>query len=1224
MPQRIKNNSASATHNTARSTQVKRHLIRRGDTLSEVAQHYALDLDVLLKANPQIKDPDLIFAGQILEIPNNIKELKESKTKSTSHTKQNSAQDRLVDSTAERSQAQVARDSVPADDARLDDKKSLGLTGLIAQNKQRDGSAKSKQSTSIQHSQAASKVNSLKTLQDQVKADQDPRVSTKGAAQKISKALDRFDVNDAEIERVLSQRSQAEISQIKQDFKSQSGQDLDQVLSQKLDKTELRRAQLLMQGNDRSLPKRDAEMLEIAMQGLGTDERLVLDTLYGKSTSERAKISTAYQKRTGRSLEQDIKSEHSGRAEIFALATLKRGKIDDADRLQAAMSGLGTDTDALFAALQNKSPEQLATIQKNFQAHYGRDLSSALDDELSRGDKVHAHALLRKGKASAADTIAEELAGHWSNDRKILDTIEQLNPKERQEFITEFTSQYGDLGTELKKGLSDTAYNEAMTTINKGSLSPAQKLNRAMRGLGTDEEAVYSTLKGLSAAERSEVKSDYQRRYGKSLSAALHAEFSGMEKERVLRLLDKGTPDLADAIEFEIRDGAKAQSIDKLLQDAPAEQRQNLEKTYQKRFGRSVHDALNGSLSGRDLRKANLLLDQGFVSPRQRADLAMQGMGTREEDLFAALASATPEERQAMRADSKFLQTLASELSGSDFAHADTLLKKGKLSREESLHFAMAGPGTDEATIQTALTGLNAKQRQQVQDKYLAKYHRPLLNDLQAELGQRDFWAAQKALEAPATGLRERADRVAGQAARERNSGSVVGRASDALMDLVSQNGFEVDQSLREYHRSLNTAQSDTALNPEKAAILLHQEQNIATHTSHYLNEKQAVAETAGQVATMAAAAVATTATGGLAAPAAMAIIATTAGATKVATKQLIVGDSYELNGAEGAKDFAVGAVEGLSSYATANVSNTLSASLGKRLLASQGKDVSKKGLMMLGHKALKASGEEVTRQAIKRASQKELVRIGQDFIKSSVSKRIGINAAFGAVKGATWSAPRAAIKASLDEHTADMEIGDAMKFVLGKTAEAAATGAKNWAVGSATLQIGSMAAESAKTRVFVGLGKKLAKNPRWNDKKVLSAAYEALGDKSKGLSRAALMHTGRQKLYAELGERAINSHVLGRTLSIGAQEVIKRGTAAQPSTLFDSLGDHDTWQYGVDGAFAQMAQTSSKKGAKTAAAFGVANMTSELTKGMRGHGTGAAQAGLSNIIWRTIATMWR
>jgi LysM repeat protein len=46
-----------------------RYTVQRGDTLSEIAQANGVSLNALLSANPQISNPDRIFAGQTLAIP---------------------------------------------------------------------------------------------------------------------------------------------------------------------------------------------------------------------------------------------------------------------------------------------------------------------------------------------------------------------------------------------------------------------------------------------------------------------------------------------------------------------------------------------------------------------------------------------------------------------------------------------------------------------------------------------------------------------------------------------------------------------------------------------------------------------------------------------------------------------------------------------------------------------------------------------------------------------------------------------------------------------------------------------------------------------------------------------------------------------------------------------------------------------------------------------------
>ena len=45
------------------------YVVQQGDTMSSIAARYGLTVDQLIKANPQIKNPDLIYPGQVIYIP---------------------------------------------------------------------------------------------------------------------------------------------------------------------------------------------------------------------------------------------------------------------------------------------------------------------------------------------------------------------------------------------------------------------------------------------------------------------------------------------------------------------------------------------------------------------------------------------------------------------------------------------------------------------------------------------------------------------------------------------------------------------------------------------------------------------------------------------------------------------------------------------------------------------------------------------------------------------------------------------------------------------------------------------------------------------------------------------------------------------------------------------------------------------------------------------------
>ena len=49
-------------------SQVKKYTVVAGDTMSGIAAKFGVSLSALVAANPQIKNPDLIYAGQVLTI----------------------------------------------------------------------------------------------------------------------------------------------------------------------------------------------------------------------------------------------------------------------------------------------------------------------------------------------------------------------------------------------------------------------------------------------------------------------------------------------------------------------------------------------------------------------------------------------------------------------------------------------------------------------------------------------------------------------------------------------------------------------------------------------------------------------------------------------------------------------------------------------------------------------------------------------------------------------------------------------------------------------------------------------------------------------------------------------------------------------------------------------------------------------------------------------------
>ncbi len=159
-----------------------------------------------------------------------------------------------------------------------------------------------------------------------------------------------------------------------------------------------------------------------------------------------------------------------------------------AERLREAMSGLGTDEEAIYSVLSGRSQYQVDQIEERYRNLYGRNLLDDLQDELTESELLEL-AMFAPVLPNAAAPAA----------------------------VT-------DVGT-----LEHIAY----------------QLNQAMDGLGTDVDAIFAALTGRTALEINTLKRVYRNRFRTSLEFDLHDELSGDDLRRALNLLDRVEEDLS-------------------------------------------------------------------------------------------------------------------------------------------------------------------------------------------------------------------------------------------------------------------------------------------------------------------------------------------------------------------------------------------------------------------------------------------------------------------------------------------------------------------------------------------------------------------------------------------------------------------------------------------------------------------------------------------------------
>ncbi|KAJ1077829.1 hypothetical protein K5549_011156 [Capra hircus] len=248
----------------------------------------------------------------------------------------------------------------------------------------------------------------------------------------------------------------------------------------------------------------------------------------------------------------------------------------------------------------------------------------------------------------------------------------------------------------------------------------AQTLRKAMKGLGTDEDAIINVLAYRSTAQRQEIRTAYKTTIGRNLRSELESKSPPYYDQVQNSIMAALLPHVSEYSGSWKGAGTDEGCLIEILASRTPEEIRRINQTYQLQYGRSLEDDIRSDTSfmfqrvlvslsagGRD--ESNYL-DDALV--RQDAqDLYEAGekkWGTDEVKFLTVLCSRNrnhllhvfDEYRRITQKDIE--QSIKSETSGS---FEDALLAIVKCMRNKSAYFAerlyksMKGLGTDDDTL---------------------------------------------------------------------------------------------------------------------------------------------------------------------------------------------------------------------------------------------------------------------------------------------------------------------------------------------------------------------------------------------------------------------------------------------------------------------------------------------------------------------------------------------
>nr|XP_028574134.1 annexin A6 isoform X1 [Podarcis muralis] len=470
-------------------------------------------------------------------------------------------------------------------------------------------------------------------------------------AEALYNAMKGFGSDKEAILELITSRSNKQRHEICQAYKALYGKDLIADLKYEL----TGKFERLIVGLMRPLEYFDAKEIKDALKGIGTDEKCLIEILASRTNQQIRALVEAYKDAYERDLEEDVVADTSGHFKKMLVVLLQGTREDDdvvsedlvqqdaQNLLDAGEAKWGTDEAEFIYILGSRSKQHLRMVFDEYLKISGKPIEVSIRGELSGDFEKLMLAVVKNIRSTAeyfADRLFKAMKGLGTRDNTLIRIMVSRSEIDMLDIREIFRTKYekslhhmieSDTSGEYKKALlklcggDDDAAGEffpeaaqvayqmwelsARAKIElKGTIYPAADFNadgdakvlrKAMKGFGTDEDAIIEVVTQRSNTQRQEIIQAYKSHYGRDLIADLKSEISGPLAKVILGLMM--TPAQYDAKQLKkAMEGAGTDEsvLIEILATRNNQEIQAINTAYNDAYSKSLEDALSSDTSG--------------------------------------------------------------------------------------------------------------------------------------------------------------------------------------------------------------------------------------------------------------------------------------------------------------------------------------------------------------------------------------------------------------------------------------------------------------------------------------------------------------------------------------------------------------------------------------------------------------------------------------------------